>query len=40
MTEILITVILLLLIATAWLYNRLVRKRNLVSQRSAPHVDL
>ena len=32
MTEVLITVILLLLIATAWLYNRLVRNRNLVSE--------
>lgn len=32
MTEILITVILLLLTATAWFYNRLIRKRNLVSE--------
>ena len=32
MTEILITVIFLLLIATAWFYNRLVRNRNLVSE--------
>jgi LemA protein len=32
MTEILIALFLLLLIATAWLYNRLVRNRNLVSE--------
>ncbi len=32
MTEILITLIFLLLIAAIWLYNRLVRNRNLVSE--------
>jgi len=32
MSEILITLFLLLLVATAWLYNRLVRNRNLVSE--------
>jgi len=32
MTEILITLVLLLLIAAIWIYNRLVRTRNLVSE--------
>jgi LemA protein len=32
MVEILITLIILLLIAVAWMYNRLVRKRNIVSE--------
>jgi len=32
MTEILITLILLLLITVAWFYNRLIRNRNLVSE--------
>jgi LemA protein len=32
MTAIFITVVLLLLVATVWLYNRLIRNRNLVSE--------